>query len=124
MLIGRADKHRNAIAWKVLDQDHGGGGDQDLLPDIAHARIYGRTFDDAQQRGIFRRRGRAASSPGSIAAESNSPGIWPEHKNSLNAGQYLSQFRENCPALTCTFFFQFRLRLSSSGPSWPQHPAF
>jgi hypothetical protein len=55
MLIGRADNHRNAIPWEVLDQDRGGSGDQDLLLDIAHARVYGGTFDDAQQGGIFRR---------------------------------------------------------------------
>ena len=55
MLIGRADKHRNAVPWKVLDQDHGGGGDEDLLSDVAHARVYRGTFDDTQQSGIFRR---------------------------------------------------------------------
>ena len=46
-----ATRFRGRCWTRTMEED----GDQDLLPDIAHTRVYGRTFNDAQQRGIFRR---------------------------------------------------------------------
>ena len=53
MLIRGTNKHCYAVAGKVLDEHQGGGRDQNLLVEIAKARIQGCALDDPQQRRKF-----------------------------------------------------------------------
>jgi len=123
MLIGGTDKEGHTVAGKVLDKHHSGGRDQNLLLEIAKACIQGRTFHDAQQHGVFPgEKGGVKTRICRSAIEEF--GIRPQNDNSPDAGQYFLKLRKNCPAFASTFWFQGRLRLSFSEPSWPQHPAF
>jgi hypothetical protein len=87
MLIGSTDKEGNTVSGKVLDKHQGRGRYEDLLLEIAKARVQRRTFDDAQQRRML------PGEKGQVkiliyCGTIEEFGIRPQDNDSPDAGQY------------------------------------
>ena len=90
MLIRGTNKDRYAVSGKVLDEHQGGGRDQNLLVEIAKARIQGCALDDPQQRRKFPGEKRGVNSEVYCCAIEEFR-MRSEHNNSPNAGQNFLQ---------------------------------